>query len=418
MAAPTPTLTNPRGRCFVSYRRLPHRVDEATRLQAELRDRGVPTWRDMDDLATRPTEPELDAVLADPNTAGAVMLVCPEVSDSSMIRNVEAPGIFSRARNGDPFFVRPALIGVDYSEADQLLGSPAGFQDLQAWNLTRFSEDHLEASDISGLATKVLGDRLAAIASLHPTELQTGIFTRRVDLQLSYDLRHDFSGHFSGRLPGPGAYDSIERALMDSAKAILKSGLPRKLVAEGACSYAAAVLYGAVFSPLAPFQVSWRQALPGHASDFWGLGAGSAAVRLSISESRGDPASNQVVLGLGVNANIEPAVTEYLRAIGANPRACFYAQPERGPLRQGQSINAAEGLTLALQAIDVVRDAKDRLRLKTAEVHLFLACPVAMAMLLGQKLNTFGMCHLYEHIPDGSPAYLKVHSFNPSAYSY
>lgn len=412
------TVTNPRGRCFISYRRLPHRVDEAVRLQAALRDRGVPTWRDMVDLASRPTEPELDAVLADPDTAGAVILVCPEVVDSPMIRNVEAPGIFSRVSADDAFFVRPVLIGVDYPQADTLLGAPAGFQDLQEWNLTRLNTDSLDDEAAILLATKVLDDRLAAISALQPAELRMGVFTRRLDQQLSYDLRHDFSVYFAGRLPSLGTYATIERALVDTAKAMLRSGLPRSLVVEGACSYAAAVLYGAVFSPLAPFKVQWQQALPGHSAELWGLGAGSAVARLSVSETRGDPASNQIVLGLGVNASIEAATAEYLRETGLKPRVCLYAQPEGGPLRQGQHLGAAEGLSFALQAVDALREAKDKLRMKTAEVHLFLSCPVAMAMLIGQKLNTFAKCHLYEHVPDGSPTYVKVHTFNPSSYSY
>jgi len=411
-------VTNPRGRCFISYRRLPHRVDEAVRLQMALNDRGVPTWRDMVDLAPRPTERELDAILADPDTAGAVMLVCSEVQDSSMIRNVEAPNIFARVRPDDPFFVRPVLIDVDYPQADDMLGRPAGFQNLQDWNLTRLGEDLLDDEAAKLIATKVLQDRLTAISTLEPKELQIGIFTRRLDQQLSYDIRHDFSGYFAGRLPTTCAYPTIERALVDTAKAILRSNAPRSLIVQGACSYAAAILFGAVFSPLAPFQVRWLQSLPGHSPELWGLDTGSTSARLSVSESRGDPASNQIVLAMGVNASIESASADYLRETGLKPRVCLYAEPEGGPLRQGQSLSSTEGLSLALQAVDALRDAKDKLRMKTAEVHLFLACPVAMAMLIGQKLNTFAMCHLYEHAPDRSPAYVKVHAFNPSAYSY
>ena len=44
-----------------------------------LRDRGLPTWRDLDNLAPEPTEQELVATLKDPNTAGAVMLITPEL---------------------------------------------------------------------------------------------------------------------------------------------------------------------------------------------------------------------------------------------------------------------------------------------------------------------------------------------------
>ncbi len=411
--------TNPRGRCFISYRRLPHRVAEAVAVRNALRDRGVPTWRDLDDLVDEPTEQELVQVIRNPDTAGAVILACAETSSSAMVQKVELPEIFARQARKDGFQIKPVLIGLDYASADKAMGSPAGFQDLGNWNLTRIAGDTLTGEDVRAVANGVLKQRLQAIASVGGNDqLRAGLFTRRIEGSLGLDLRHDFSSYFEGRTPQAGAFEVIERALHDAASLILATGSSKKILCEGAASLSAAALFGAIFSPLAGFKVSWTQALAGHAAEGWSLASPRGTRPLSLKTTRGNLQSNAIVLALGVNAAIEPAVADYLRAQGIDPRACVYAEPEGGPLRQGEALSSGDGLNFVLQAADALRDLKDQLRLRTAEVHVFLACPLAMAMLLGQKLNTFTKCYLYEHVPDQTAPYMMVHGFNPSSFSY
>ena len=87
-------MTDPTGLSFVSYRR--SRAGECTRLVAALRERGIPTWRDVDDLNTEPTETELRRVLGDDSVASAILWISPETADSSIIRKVEAPVALDR----------------------------------------------------------------------------------------------------------------------------------------------------------------------------------------------------------------------------------------------------------------------------------------------------------------------------------
>ena len=60
-------MTNHRGKYFISYRRSPARpngTQEAVLVVRDaLRDRGAPTWRDLDNLASEPAEDELVATL-------------------------------------------------------------------------------------------------------------------------------------------------------------------------------------------------------------------------------------------------------------------------------------------------------------------------------------------------------------------
>lgn len=415
-------MTNPQGRIFISYRRSPGRASgtkEAASLRTALRDRGVPTWRDLEDLSFEPTEGELVEVLKDPHTAGAVMLVTPEVAASPIIRNVEAYRIFKRHAVGDGFFVLPVLVGLNYDEAEAVLGSPAGFQNLGDWNLHKLDRDALTADAAEAVADRIVRRRIELIRKRETERpLTLGLFSRATQARSGYDLRHEVSPYFDGRTAATGAYDAIEKGLVSSAGAVLSAGPDPEIHASGLAALPLGVLFGAVYSPRAGFNVSWRQRLEGHEAEYWSHSLTPAETPSSVRKTTGDVSSEDLVLAVGVSAQIERAVSEALQAQKIDPRASVYIEPASGPLVQGQVMTAEEGLALALQAVSEARAVKDDLGLKRARLHLFLACPLALAMLIGQKLNTFSECVLYEHDPGQTPSYTSVHRFSPSGYVY
>lgn len=411
--------TNSKGRIFISYRRLEHRIAEAVLVRDTLRDRGIPTWRDLDNLESKPTEEQLIQILNDQNTSGAIMLIAKEVRDSTMIRNVEAPRIFNRFNKKDGFIVKPVLTGIGYQEANDILNAPAGFQDLGNWNLHKLGNDSVTLEDARMVANDVLKARLNEVSNQYSDEaIDLRIYTRSVSNPDLNTLVHDFSNYFNGREPVSGAFEKIEFALKDTARAISLTRGEANISAGGFASLPTGVLFGAIFSPLRKFKVSWAQSLVGHDEIDWSLCMKPSPMELDIKKCLGDTSSIDVVLALGISANIEHAVTDYLNANVINPRCSIYVQLPIGPLKQGVSLTPAEGLSIALQSVDAVRFAKDDLMLNRINLHLFLACPLALAVLLGQKLNTVSTCFLYEHTPTGEQNYDKVHTFSPSDISY
>ena len=415
-------ITNPKGQYFISYRRSParpHGTQEAVTIRDALRDCGAPTWRDLDDLALEPTEDELVATLTDPNTAGAVMLISPEVATSPIIRNVESRRIFRRHSARDGFVIKPVLIGLDYAEANNALDAPAGFQDLGHWNLHKLGGDVVTDGDARMIARDLMKTRLEAIKEAAPdAPLDVALFSRRGGGPGSYALRHDFTPYFDGRTSKVDTYSKIETALVDTAGIVASIYNDAPIVGRGNAALPLGVLYGAVFSPLADFRVSWLQGLAGHEKEVWSLAVGQSDICLCSAVAMGDVASEDIVLALGVSANIEMAVSEYLNATGLKPRASIHATLEAGSVLQGSSLSPQDGLAIVLQAVQSVRTLKEDLGLRRAQLHLFLACPLAMAVLLGQKLNTFSECVLYEHDPDAVPSYMRVHTFSPSRFTY
>ncbi|HET7719585.1 MAG TPA: hypothetical protein VFK43_06420, partial [Acidimicrobiales bacterium] len=116
----------------------------------------MPTWLDVDDLDTGPTEDQLRQVIRSQETASAVMWITPEVKTSSVIRTVEAPELFQRARHDDDFFLVPvAAGGLDFVEAAATFDGIHPAEDLRRWNLLRADSDPAVAA-ASGFATRPL----------------------------------------------------------------------------------------------------------------------------------------------------------------------------------------------------------------------------------------------------------------------
>ena len=414
-------MTDVKGSMFISYRRSSARPSgdaEAMRMRDALRDRGVPTWRDLDDLSSEPTEDALVETLRREDLAGAVMLVSREVKGSPMIREVEAPAILDRFRRGDGFILKPVLIALPYGQADRVLGRPGGFQEVNRFNIYRIESDELSIDDARRIANDVLKQRLAAIRRREPDRpFSVGLYSRLSPFPKGYAVCHNFSSYFDGRDASSEAYSAIEVALADSAAALAATGNKVRISARGNASLPLGVLFGAIYSPLA-FDLDWFQPAPGADEQMWSLACDPSNARPTIRIATGDLSSEELVLAVSVSADVERAAAEYLDIAGLAPRAILSVELPDGPVPRGQTIPPGEGRQIALAAINAARDLKAELRMKRANLHLFLACPLGLAVLIGQNLNTFGDCVAYEHFPDRTPAYEPTHRFQPSDFTY
>lgn len=415
-------MTNVTGSIFISYRRSPARSsgDEEARLVCHaLRDRGVPTWRDLDDLNSVPTEDGLRATLSSEKIAGAVLLISPEVETSDMIRKVEAPEIFERFQRTADFFVQLVLINLDYRDVDKVLDNPGGFQNISNFNIHRIQKESLDTEDARQIAKAILKMRLGIIRSCDPNQkLSVGLYSRRSLSAEGLTLLHNFTPYFTNRDAKPMAYENIETALFDAASTLaVTSNQPIPIVASGNAALPLGVLFGAVYSPFV-FDLVWKQFSPWGDLDNWSIKSDTAHISTIVRDSKDCLTSEDLLLAISVNAVVDPAAVEYVKEAGLSLRATISLGLQDGPLQRGQSITSQQGLKIAREAVSAVRSLKDKLQMKRANLHLFLACPLALAVLIGQDLNTFGECFLYEHFSDRQPSYERVHSFRPSRFTY
>ena len=71
--------------------------------------------------------------------------------------------------------------------------------------------------------------------------------------------------------------------------------------------------------------------------------------------------------------------------------------------------SAGKAVHLARLVVKSARKAREEYRV-SGRVHLFIAGPVGLGMLVGQLLNTLGQVQTYEHIPEGA-----VGHYSPAA---
>ena len=398
-------MTDATGRSFLSYRRA--RADEAALLIQAQHDHGVPTWQDVRNLGSVPTEDELRRVLADSLTASAVLFITPEVEHSPVIRNVEVPKIIQRAEAGDGFFVVPlAAGGLDYKAAAEATSNHLSAQNLSDWNMQKVPAATLSPAHAAEVAERVLAHRLQTVHRQLPqgAPLRLGLHVRRPPpFEPGTALALDWSARFADKEASQAAWqDTLLPALERIAKAIRQHAPGRDVEASGLPTLPAATALGCAFLSTSGLRASWRQIAPGRDDQLWALTQPREDSGFKPQIISKDPSGRDVAVLVSVADNTEPVFAAYqkklptLRALVHVTRPGAYPHVLRTP---------GEATDVALAVQDGMRTARREYG-NIGTVHLFMAVPAGLAMLIGQLLNTFGAAQTYEHVTkDGSGHY-------------
>jgi hypothetical protein len=408
-------MTDPTGRSFLSYRR--SRRDEAALLIQAHHDHGIPTWQDVRNLGSVPTEDELRRVLTDPSTASAILFITPEVENSTVIREVEVPKIIKRAEARDGFFVIPvAAGGLDFPQAAEVTSNHLSAQNLIDWNMHKVPAAAIAPSHAAEIANRALVQRLEAIHRNLPQgqPLQVGLYVRRPPpFEPGTALALDWSARFAEKEATPAAWqDTLLPALERIAKAIRQSAPGRAVEAFGLPTLPAAAAFGCAFLSTSGLRASWRQVAPGRDDQLWTLAQPSEDSGFKTQITSKNPSARDIAVLISVADDTEPVFAASqkdlppLRALVHVMRPGAYPHVIRTPG----------------QATDVALTVQDGMRTTRREygnigtTHLFMAAPAGLAVLIGQLLNTFGSVQTYEHVTvDGSGRYRPAALLRPNA---
>ena len=392
-------MTIPTGRSFISYRR--NRLAEVAELVASQKERGIPTWQDMEDLRTEPTEAEIRNVLTKNDIANVLLWVTPDVGQSPMITRVEVPCAMERYRRQDGFFILPvAAGGLNYEELDGLLGSHSGITDLGNWNITRMDSNPATSQEIRKVSNLVLNQRLSNIHKHLPAgePLRLVINTRdSTGHQLGTALEIDWSHRFAGpqrRLASPDDWQTkLLNALEDVAGATQRNASNREVIASGLASLPAATALGYHFMATKGIGIAWEQVFPDRKRQLWSLTATCETSGHEVFITAGQTEADDLAVMVSVNADVEGAVVASRETTGPFRAYVHIKFPER----QKFLGSPGEALDVARLTIESAREARHKFGIR-GKVHLFMAVPAGVAMLIGQLLNTLGPVQTYEHI--------------------
>ena len=392
--------TDPTGAVFISYRRA--RAAEIALLATALGDRGVPTWVDTRSLRAEPTADELRRVLGDPRTAGAVMWLTGAVAASPTILNVEAPAIGRRHGAADGFWVQPvAAGGLDYDQAAAVVAGHVAGDDLAYWNIARVRSDPLDAADAADVARRCLRRRLAA---LHERLAADDPLTMTVHARGTAAaapgaaLAVDWTPHFAD----PYACDdwpAVIAAAQDMAAAVRVAAPGRDVVASGTPAMPAALLLGAAFPTRDAARLRWRQRHADGTVDptVWSAadaatGDAARAAGWCVRTQMRDPAAD----GCAVLVNVVDDTTGAFDASRTSlPAWRAVVRVGHDSAKPRRDLTAVEVSSLARLVVDEIRAARAHVG-PFASVHLFLAAPAGLAVVLGTMLATLPEVVAYE----------------------
>lgn len=405
----TKYATDPAGRSFLSYKR--DRLQEARILIRAQQLLGIPTFQDIEDLDHGPTEDTLRRVLAAADTANGVALLTPEIVESPIIHSVEIPQLLQRVRADDGFsFVGVVAGGLGYADVPGLFPSGLGAEDLSRWNLHKIDHDPLVLGDAQTVAAEVLAARLRAITQAGRNRLRISLNTRdRPAFDPAYALRLDWSPEFDAQAVTPNWWTSaLLPALRTMSKTVAPLAREHGLALSGFLSLPAAVALGAAFVETAGVAVDWHQAgQPANAP--WSLAAPDEAVAVDVDIRAADVRANDLAVLISITDGIEQPFGVMMRHL-APLRATVHVTAHSLPLQIASSGQAA---TLARMVRDAIRRARREYR-ATGTVHLFMAVPAGVAVLLGQLLNTLGTIQTYDFRAGTGPPYTAAATLEPS----
>ncbi len=391
-------MTDPTGRSFLSYRR--SRVNEARLLIEAQHDVGIQTWQDLSELDEGHTDSLLREALAADTTANAVCWLTPDVEQSAVITRTELPGILKRVEGNDGFLMVPvAAGGLDYKDVSRVAGTYLGVHDIGQWNVRKVTADPIPPHEAANVARKVLRRRVEAIAKTTEAgrPLRLVLNTRKkpaFEQGVAFSL--DWTHRFDGRTVNPPEAwkDYLLPALEAVAQSCEQFAPGRSVEAEGLCALPAAVALGNTFMTTRRLSLSWRQISPKRPPELWSVSERPEPSGFGAQIRSDDVSGNDLALLVSVASNVEAAFAATRSHLPAF----------RGLVLVTKAGNYPHDIENPGQAADIVRVIAEALRKARDEfqprgaVHLFLAVPAGLAVIIGQALNTFGPIQTYEHV--------------------
>jgi hypothetical protein len=365
-----------------------------------------------------PTGDELRRILEDRLTASGLLWITPDVESSDVIRKIEVPGILRRVRAQDGFFLVPVCAGgISYQRAGEVIDQHLSIDNLSDWNLRKVLSDPIGYDDAAQIARYVLARRIQAVhQQLDPAlPIRITLHTRaRPAFQPGIALMLDWSERFSGRETDAMTWEQILLpAVREVASFVRLQGGGRSIVASGLPSIPAAAALGVAFIAQGGQSIAWSQYTPGRPDQLWANDAARESAGFTYKTTERDISGKDLAVLVSVAEDVEPAFSQTakhsLPAFRAITRIFHPAHKRFDITSPGKAAD------IAATVVEAIRSAREIYR-PMGTVHLFMAVPVGLAMLIGQGLNTFGDVQTYEHIPtDGVGCYRPAAKVTPSA---
>jgi hypothetical protein len=193
------------------------------------------------------------------------------------------------------------------------------------------------------------------------------------------------------QLQDPAGWNAVLRPQLREAVEEIKRQGYRDVLVAGTMRLSTALTVGVELSDVAGFTVAIRQR-----EQEWSSAGDRADVELARDEvelGRGD----ELVVGISIAADLTADVVEYLKTAELPVRAFVNLSPARGVSRDAIG-GADEARGYAYRLLDALRAEVGS---GTSRLHVFQACPIGFALLLGHVWNRLPETQLYDDLGSG-----------------
>jgi hypothetical protein len=279
-----------------------------------------------------------------------------------------------------------------------------GTEDLSTWNVTKVSNPSATEDDIILLSQKALARRLEAISRtaddnqpLRITVDAKGTF-RLLPLRA---LAVDWTPYFADSTPNREEWGLMANAWTDVSRFVKNLLLPTKSIhLTGTPSLPSALLMGSRFSTRDGMVPSWVQGMPdGVSYEQWthnSIQSSKLAQELGWSTFLQHRNTNASALAVLINAsdNTELAIGRS-RAALPEWRAVLAVNPPDARNTRMLPLSVTEVASVVHLTIDALRNARQNVQ-PIDSIHLFVAGPAGIGVLLGAQLATLPPVTTYE----------------------
>jgi len=361
----------------------------ASRVETQLRLRGVPVWRDRRGMRWGGYNEEVVLEAIEQRCSGFILLLTAAALDSEFICGIEVPAM-ARRRSADPAFFAGAVVYHEggIREATHLLRERT-VVDLSSELGSQLSDEDL-ANDIQRSASAVLRSYLRAELDQGATA-HAHIETRSLvpDEELA-TLHLSWSPPLANDLDDLGDEiwtDDLLPALADIRAALEELGVHRTLVVSGRPHLSAALALAYEFR--AP--TGWTLSLRANGDEVTTKREDANTEGWTIvREPSSAGADHRLVLCLHATKDVTRAMQEHCRTL-PTARVTIHVRPLGGPGHMSVDMGTVNGVCAAIE----VAITEARTRYGVRETHMYLACPWLMAAVLGWQLSSIGriVCH-------------------------
>jgi hypothetical protein len=368
---------------FLSYSR--KNVKDVQKIADTLCAGGIRIWQDLESLATGNTDEQIRKAIQE-ECAAFFLCITDESVKSEFIREVEIKEALNKSKRDETFHIVP-LIHMPLEKANQKLqGSMLG--DISRYNGV-IIHDGETLSEVSSKIRKILlkaiikrpADQDFAI-SLMTYSRTPGNIQPQLDLDWS---RLDFSDKIMS--------DTIWKthllpALKDVKDALLNAGVTHiRLYAKATLS--ASMAFGYIFRRETGFKIIISQE-----EQLWSSqDKPEKPSGLKIKVQSRNIGSKHLGINLSITSSIDNSLGNYIDKQHLSLCAELFCEPAEGPSRESVP-NHNVASAMAWEIGNAVRDAKSKYNI--ADIHIFGAMPLGLAVLIGSELNACGIIHLYE----------------------